>query len=309
MPSPESTKTLRIGKRTFTVSNLEKVFYPKTGFTKGEVIDYYIRVAPWMLPHLKDRPLTLKRYPDGVDGMSFYEKHCPTHRPDWVKIAAVWSEGNNENINFCLGNDLPTLVWAANIAVLEFHTFLAKSRNVMHPTMIAFDLDPGPPADIVDCCQIAIWVRDLLAKVGLQSFPKTSGSKGLQVYVPLNSAGVTFDDTKPFANAVAKRLEREHPDRTLSNMRKDLRVGKVFIDWSQNDNHKTTVCVYSMRAKEEPQVSTPAMWEEVETALKRREASLLKFAPADVLQRTEKFGDLFEPVLKLKQKMPKASAV
>jgi bifunctional non-homologous end joining protein LigD len=291
------------GKK-LSVSNLNKVLYPKAGFTKGQVIDYYIRIAPVLLPHLRDRPLTMKRYPNGVDAEFFYEKNCPSHRPSWVKTAKVWSEGNNRIMDYCLAQDLPTLVWAANLADLELHTSLARKKDVARPTVMVFDLDPGAPADIVQCCRVGLWLRDLLGRMKLKSFAKTSGSKGLQVYVPLNSA-VTFDDTKGLSRALAEHLEREHVDLVVSKMLKALRKGKVLVDWSQNDEHKTTVCVYSLRAKEEPTVSTPVTWDEVETCLKKKKADLLKFRCEKTLSRVEKMGDLFAPVEELKQKLPK----
>ena len=295
---------LIVEDRKIQVSNLDKVLYPKVGFTKGQVIDYYIRVAPVFLPHLKDRPLTMKRYPDGVEGEFFYEKNCPVHRPKWVKTAGVWSESNNRMMNYCLAQDLPTLVWAANLADLELHTSLARKSNIKRPTMMVFDLDPGAPADIVQCCQVGIWLSDLLLKMKLKSFAKTSGSKGLQVYVPLNTP-VTFDQTKDLSRALAQNLETDHGDLVTSNMSKAVRKGKVFVDWSQNDEHKTTICVYSPRAKEEPTVSTPVTWDEVENCLKKKKADLLKFRSEKVLARVEKLGDLFEPVEELKQKLPK----
>ena len=291
------------GKK-LAVSNLNKVLYPKVGFTKGQVIDYYIRIAPVLLPHLKDRPLTMKRYPNGVDGQFFYEKNCPSHRPNWVQTAKVWSEGNQRIMHYCLANDLPTLVWTSNLADLELHTSLSRKEKIERPTMMVFDLDPGAPADMVQCCQVGIWLRDLLARMKLKSWAKTSGSKGLQVYVPLNTP-VTYDDTKNLSRALAQHLEREHPDLVTSNMSKALRKRKVFVDWSQNDEHKTTVCVYSLRAKEEPTASAPVTWNEVETCLKKKKAELLKFRSEKVLARVEKLGDLFEPVEKLKQKLPK----
>ncbi|PYJ35447.1 MAG: ATP-dependent DNA ligase [Verrucomicrobia bacterium] len=291
------------GKK-LSVSNLDKVLYPKVGFTKGHVINYFIRVAPVLLPHLKDRPLTMKRYPDGVEGEFFYEKNCPSHRPKWVQTAKVWSEGNQRIMHYCLANDLPTLVWAANLADLELHTSLSRKDKIERPTMMVFDLDPGPPADIVQCCQVGIWLRDLLARMKLKSFAKTSGSKGLQVYVPLNTPA-TYDDTKGLSRSLAQHLEREHPDLVTSNMSKAVRKGKVFVDWSQNDEHKTTICVYSLRAKEEPTVSTPVTWNEVENCLKKKNAELLKFRSDQVLARMEKLGDLFEPVENLKQKPPR----
>jgi len=290
--------------KTLSVSNLDKVLYPKVGFTKGQVIDYYIRIAPVLLPHLKDRPLTMKRYPDGVEGEFFYEKNCPSHRPKWVKTAKVWSEGNNRMMDYCLAQDLPTLVWAANLADLELHASLARKEKISRPTMMVFDLDPGAPAGIVQCSQIGLWLRDLLGKMKLKSFAKTSGSKGLQVYVPLNTP-VTFDQTKDLSRALAQYLEREHAALVTSNMSKAVRKAKVFVDWSQNDEHKTTICVYSLRAKEEPTVSTPVTWDEVGNCLKKKKAELLKFRSDKVLTRVEKSGDLFASVEKLKQKLPK----
>jgi bifunctional non-homologous end joining protein LigD len=290
--------------RKLAVSNLDKLLYPKAGFTKGQVIDYYIRVAPVLLPHLKDRPLTMKRYPNGVEGEFFYEKNCPSHRPKWVQTAKVWSEGNQRIMHYCLANDLPTLVWTSNLADLELHTSLSRKEKIERPTMMVFDLDPGAPADMVQCCQVGVWLRDLLAKMKLKSWAKTSGSKGLQVYVPLNTP-VTYDDTKRLSRSLAEYLEREHPDRVTSNMSKAVRKGKVFVDWSQNDEHKTTICVYSLRAKEQPTVSTPVTWNEVENCLKKKNPDLLKFRSDQVLTRVEKHGDLFEPIEKLKQKLPK----
>jgi bifunctional non-homologous end joining protein LigD len=290
--------------RKLSVSNLDKILYPKVGFTKGQVIDYYIRVAPVLLPHLKDRPLTMKRYPDGVEGEFFYEKNCPEHRPKWVQTARVWSESNDRIMNYCLVQDLPTLVWAANLADLELHTSLSRKNKIERPTMMVFDLDPGAPADIVQCCQVGLWLRDLLGQMKLKSFAKTSGSKGLQIYVPLNTA-VTYDQTKNLSLALAQYLEREHADLVTSNMSKAVRKGKVFVDLSQNDEHKTTICVYSLRAREEPTVSTPVAWNEVENCLKKKKADLLRFRSDQVLARVEKRGDLFEPVKELKQKLPK----
>ena len=291
------------GKK-LAVSNLNKVLYPKAGFTKGQVIDYYIRIAPLLLPHLKDRPLTMKRYPDGVEGEFFYEKNCPAHRPKWVKTAKVWSEGNQNTMDYCLANDLPTLVWAANLADLELHTSLSRKNNIDRPTMMVFDLDPGAPADMVQCCKVGLWLRDLLSKMKLKSWAKTSGSKGLQVYVPLNTP-VSYEDTKGLSRSLAQYLERDHPDRVTSNMSKALRKAKVFVDWSQNDEHKTTICVYSLRAREEPTVSTPVTWNEVENCLKKKNAELLRFRSDQVLTRVEKQGDLFERIEGLKQKLPK----
>jgi bifunctional non-homologous end joining protein LigD len=295
------------GKR-LTLSNLDKVLYPSTGFTKGQVIDYYARIAPALLPHLGGRPVTMKRYPDGVDSEYFYEKNAPKHRPDWVKTAPIWSRHNRRHINFLLVDDLPTLTWLANLASLEIHPSLALASDINCPTMMVFDLDPGPPANVVQCAQVALWLREIFDHWGLESFPKTSGSKGLQIYIPLNTP-TTYDVTKPFANALARLLEHDHPELVVSDMKKEVRAGKVFVDWSQNDEHKTTVSVYSLRAREHPTVSTPVTWEEVERALKKKDPSLLVFEAPKVLERFEKMGDLHAPVLKLKQNLPQVQTV
>lgn len=295
---------LTVAGRQLAVSNLDKVLWPKAGFTKGEMINYYIQIAPVLLPHLKNRPLTMKRYPNGVEEQFFYEKNCPTHRPSWVKTATVWSEGNNRDMQYCLAQDLPTLVWAANLADIELHTSLSRKTNVARPTMMVFDLDPGAPADIVQCCEVGLWLREILQSLKLESFAKTSGSKGLQVYVPLNTP-VTYDDTKGLSRALAEYLEHEHPKLVLSKMARALRKGKIFVDWSQNDEHKTTVNVYSLRAKEHPTASTPVTWEEVAKCLKKKDAKLLTFHCRETLKRVEKMGDLFAPVETLKQKLPK----
>jgi bifunctional non-homologous end joining protein LigD len=294
--------------RKLSLTNLDKILYPATGFTKGQVVDYYVRIAPVLVPHLAGRPLTMKRYPGGVDQEYFFEKNAPMHRPDWVKTAPVWSEGNKRTINYLLANDLPTLVWIANLASIELHPSLSLSTDITVPTMIVFDLDPGPPANIVQCAQVGLWVREIFDHFGLQSFPKTSGSKGLQIYVPLNTK-TTYEQTKAFAHALARLLEHEHPELVVSDMKKAVRTNKVFVDWSQNDQHKTTISVYSLRAREHPTASTPVTWEEVEQALKKKDAGRLVFEAKDVLARVEKMGDLFEPVQKLKQKLPQLAGL
>ena len=301
-------QTVNVQGRELRVSNLSKVLYPQAGFTKGQIIDYYIRIAPVLLPHLRGRPLTMKRYPNGVGGMFFYEKNCPTHRPDWVQTAPIWSEGNNRWMDYCLVQDVATLVWAANLADIELHTSLSLAKKIEEPTFLAFDLDPGAPADIVQCCQVGLWIRDLFRSFGLECFPKTSGSKGLQIYVPLNTR-VTYDDTKSLAHAIARLLEQQHPQQVVSDMKKVQRVGKILVDWSQNDEHKTTICVYSLRAREQPTISTPVHWEEVEHCMKKKSPETLAFKSADVLKRVERDGDLFEPVLKMKQKLPSLAQV
>jgi bifunctional non-homologous end joining protein LigD len=300
-----SQKTeLAIGGRKLSVSNLGKVLYPETGFTKGQVIDYYVKISPVLLPHLKDRPITLKRYPEGVDGFFFYEKQCPSHRPGWIETTPVPSERRQEKrIDYCVMNDLPALVWAANLADLELHTFLHRAPAITRPNFLAFDLDPGPPADIILCCKVGLLIKKVFDALSLESFPKTSGSKGLQLFVPLNTP-TSYEKTKPFAHALAERLERDHPDLVVSKMQKSLRANKVLIDWSQNDEHKTTVCVYSLRAREHPTVSTPVTWEEVTKAAKSKNPRQLVFEAPDMLDRVENLGDLFEPVLRLKQRLP-----
>jgi bifunctional non-homologous end joining protein LigD len=293
-------REVRIGPRRLQLVNLDKVLYPQAGFTKAQVIDYYVRISKALLPHLRDRPLTLKRYPNGVDQPYFYEKRCPSHRPPWVRTAEA------DGIRFCLVNDLPSLVWAANLADLELHVPLARAKAFHRPDMVVFDLDPGAPADLVQCCEVALLLRVLFDSLGLVCFAKTSGSKGMQIYVPLNAPEVTYDDTKPFARAVAQALEREKPALIVSNMKKSLRAGKVLVDWSQNDPHKTTVCVYSLRAKERPMVSTPVTWEEV--AACSRGGERLAFDADAALRRVEANGDLFAPLLKMKQKLPRLRA-
>ncbi len=294
---------IEVAGKKLTVSNLGKVLYPEAGFTKGQVIDYYIRIAPVLLPHLKNRPITLKRYPDGVDGFFFYEKQCPAHRPDWVETTEVPAQREEGKIDYCLMNDLPALVWAANLADLELHTFLHRAPAITRPKVIAFDLDPGPPADMVLCCRVALWLQAVFDELGLQTFAKTSGSKGLQIFVPLNTA-TNYEKTKAFAHALAEKMEREHPEHVVSRMQKALRRGKVLIDWSQNDEHKTTVNVYSLRAKSRPTVSTPVTWEEVRSVAKKGDATKLEFTSDAVLKRVQKRGDLFAPLLTLKQKLP-----
>jgi bifunctional non-homologous end joining protein LigD len=294
-----SRVTVEVDGRQLSLSNLDKVMYPAVGFTKGQVIDYYTRVAPALLPHLRDRPLTLKRYPNGVEGGHFYEKQCPSHRPDWVRSEPV--ELRSKTIQFCVCDDLPTLVWLANLADLELHPSLSKVREVGRPTLMAFDLDPGPGTGLAECCEVALILREALARLGLECFAKTSGSKGIQVYVPLNVDDVDYDrGTKLLSNALARHLESEHPKLIVSSQRKELRKDRVLIDWSQNDEHKTTVSVYSLRARERPTVSTPLSWDEVEEA----DPDTLVFEAEDVLARVEEHGDLFAPVAELKQRLP-----
>ncbi|HEY0391581.1 MAG TPA: DNA ligase D [Solirubrobacterales bacterium] len=300
---PRKRVTVTVEGHELSFSNLDKVLYPEAGFTKGELIEWYARIGEVLLPHLRGRPLTLKRYPDGVDAGHFYEKRCPKHRPEWVRTARVWSERHEEEIDYCLVEDLPTLVWAANLADIELHTSLSLAAEIERPTAVVFDLDPGAPADLLDCAQVAIWIRGMFEQLGLHAYAKTSGSKGIQVYAPLNTA-VTYERTKPFARAVAETLEDKFPERVVSRMVKSRRRGKVLIDWSQNDQHKTTVCVYSLRAKRRPTVSTPLEWDEVEAALAAGDGKRLVFDHAAVLQRVEQKGDLFAPLLSERQELP-----
>jgi len=293
---------VRVAQRTLKVTNLDKGMYPKVGFTKRDVIDYYVAIAPAILPHLEARPLTRVRFPNGVEGKSFFEKQCPTHRPEWVKLAPV--QLSDKVVEFCICDDLPTLVWLANLAALELHPQLHRSEDLSRPTMMVFDLDPGAPATIVECCRVGLWLEGMFENLGLQSFAKTSGSKGLQVYVPLNVPGVTYAQTKGFALAVAELLEASEPNLVVSQMSKELRKGKVFIDYSQNDQHKTTVCVYSLRARERPTVSTPITWEEVRACLDSGDPGDLVFDARQVVERFAEHGDLSAPVLSIAQEIP-----
>ncbi|MGZ4431121.1 MAG: non-homologous end-joining DNA ligase [Gaiellales bacterium] len=298
-----SAHQVTVGGRRLRLTNLDKVLYPEAGFTKADVIDYYQRIAPALLPHTRDRPLTMKRYPNGVDDEFFYQKECPKHRPEWMRTVPVWSRSNNRHVNFCVVDDEPALIWTANLACLELHTSMSLATDVSQPRILVFDFDPGPPATVVECCRVALLVRELLGAAGLECFAKTSGSKGLQLYAPINTPA-TYDDTKTLARACARVLEERHPDLIVSNMRKTLRGGKVLIDWSQNDDMKTTVSVYSLRARSRPTVSTPITWDEVENCLSRGDPELLVFDSAQVLKRVHDLGDLFEPVQRLKQKLP-----
>ena len=297
--------TLNVEGKDVPVTNLDKIYYPKAGFTKGEMLAYYIKIAPILLPHLKDRPLTMKRYPNGVEAPFFYEKQCPRPTPPFVETCQVARHHKPGSIQFCLANNLPTLVWAANLGDLELHTFLSKAPDVHKPTEIVFDLDPGPPANAVQCAQVALWLREMFSNLGLEVFIKSSGSKGMQAYIPLNTP-TTYAETTPFAKAVAQTLEKIHPELVVSDMKKELRHGKVLVDWSQNSETKTTVCVYSLRAKDRPFVSMPLEWSEVETCLKKKDASLVFFEAVDALKRVEKKGDLFSPILTMKQSLKDA---
>lgn len=288
---------VRVGERSLSLSNLDKVLWPETGFTKGQLIDYYSRIATVMVPHLTRRPITLRRWPNGVDGPSFFEKNCPSHKPPWVESVLMG------DVRYCLIDEPASLVWVANLAAIEIHPSLAQATDLDVPTTVVFDLDPGAPADVITCAEVAFILRDSLERLGLQAWPKTSGSKGIQVYAPLNS-GAGYDRVKPFAQAVAQLLERDHPELIVSVMEKSRRKKKVLIDWSQNTASKTTVAVYSVRALDRPSVSTPVTWDELDGALSARDPSLLRFEPDQVVERVERLGDLHAPVLELRQELP-----
>jgi bifunctional non-homologous end joining protein LigD len=295
---PEPTRVeVRVGERSLSLSNLDKVLWPQTGFTKGELIDYYSRIAPLMVPHLTRRPITLRRWPNGVEGQSFFEKNCPSHKPPWIESVPMG------DVNYCLIDEQAALVWVANLASIEIHPSLAQAPDLEVPTAVVFDLDPGAPADVITCAEVAFILRDALRRLGLEAWPKTSGSKGIQVYAPLNT-GASYDRVKPFAQAIAQLLERDHPDLIVSVMDKSLRKKKVLIDWSQNTASKTTVAVYSVRALDRPSVSTPITWDELEKARSTGDASLLRFEPQQVLDRVAEFGDLHAPVLEVRQELP-----
>ncbi|HXW59193.1 MAG TPA: DNA ligase D [Solirubrobacteraceae bacterium] len=302
VPEHGKSATVRVDGRELKLSNLDKTLYPKARWTKREVIDYYASISPVILAHLRDRPLTIKRWPDGVDGKFFFQKQAVAHRPDWVKTATVPSE--SKPIDYLLVQDLPTLIWLANLAALELHAPLSRAGQIERPTTLVFDLDPGPPATIVECCRVAVTLRGMFDNLGLESFAKTSGKKGLQLYVPLNSRSVSYEQTKPFARAVAELLEGAEPDLVVSRMTKKLRKGKVLVDWSQNDHRKTTICVYSLRAVQRPTVSTPVTWDEVQSALRSGDPNELSFEAGEVLARVAEHGDLFAPVLSLAQRLP-----
>ncbi|WAL64563.1 non-homologous end-joining DNA ligase [Amycolatopsis cynarae] len=287
--------TVQVDGRRMVLSNLDKVLYPETGFTKGDVIDYYARVAPVLLPHLRDRPTTFRRFPEGVGGEPFFEKDVARHAPAWVRTARLPSSRGREGVNaHPLINDLPTLVWAANLAALELHVpqwTVGPGQTRHPPDLLVFDLDPGAPATIVECCRVAVLLREELAADGLTPYAKTSGSKGLQLYCGVRARRPAA--TSEYARAIGTRLAGRHPGEVVAAMAKALRPGKVFIDWSQNNPAKTTVAPYSLRGRERPTVSTPVTWEEVESC---RRPEDLTFTSGDALARVEAHGDLFAPV-------------
>ena len=290
---------VRVGEHTLTLTNLDKVLYPEVGFTKGEVIDYYARIAPVLLTHCADRCVTFRRFPDGVDHEGFFEKRCPKHRPEWVPVAVGPGDRNGE-VAYCLLEEPAAVVWAANLAALELHTPMARTDDLDSPQMVVFDLDPGPRTDIADCARVALELRELVGTLGLELYAKTSGSKGMQLYLPLNSPH-THEHCSDFALAAAQVLERRDPERITTTMAKAQRHGRVFIDWSQNSRHKTTICAYSLRARSTPTVSTPVSWEEVaDTAA----GMPLSFEAAEVVARVEELGDLFAPTATVVQSLP-----
>jgi bifunctional non-homologous end joining protein LigD len=292
---------MEVEGRQLRIEHLDRVLYPQTGTTKAELLDYYVRISRVMLPHLRDRLLHMHRYPEGVTGPRFWQKACPEHRPPWLPTAPVFSRDKGADIHYCVVNELAALLWAVNIGSLELHTSLHRADELDRPAVVALDLDPGEGAGIVQCCEVALWLRDALARVGLRSHPKTSGGKGLQLYVPLNDDGVTYAQTKPFARGLAELFEQRRPDTVVSVMARAARRGRVLIDWSQNTPHKSTVCVYSVRARPRPTVSTPVTWDEVETVVASGDGDSLVFEMADVLERVERHGDLFADVLSMRQ--------
>jgi len=286
--------SLDVGGRRLAIKNLDRLVFPRAGTTKGELLDYYVRIGDTMLAHLHERLLHMHRYPEGVEGPRFWQKGCPDHKPAWIPTAPVWSRDKGENIDYCVVDEVPAILWAVNIGSIELHTSLHRVDAMHAPTTLAFDLDPGEGVGLTECCQVALRLRELFGRLGMEAFPKTSGSKGLQVYVPLNS-GLSYEVTKPVARRIAELLEEETPDRVVSRMARDLRAGKVLVDWSQNTEHKSMVCVYSVRAKARPTVSTPLHWSELEAALDAADTEALVFEMGDVLERVDAHGDLWLP--------------
>ncbi len=298
-----SRKIVEIAGRRLSLSNLEKDLYPAYGFTKAHILEYYRRISRFILPHLHDRALTLKRYPEGVDQDFFFEKRCPGHRPAWTKTAEIRRD-DGERLTVCLVNDLETLIWVANLASLELHVPLARAGSHETPDALVFDLDPGEPADILDCARVALILRDLLSPLGLASYAKTSGQKGLHVYVPLNRPETTFADTKKFSKVVAEIMQKNYPELVTAKMAKESRTGKVFINWSQNDSASTMICVYSLRARQKPYVSFPLSWRELERLAGQNDPEKLQVLHDEAVSRAEEQGDLFQEVLVKQQKLP-----
>jgi bifunctional non-homologous end joining protein LigD len=298
-----SRKVVEIAGRRLSLSNLEKDLYPAYGFTKAHILEYYRRIAKFILPHLKDRALTLKRYPEGVEKDFFFEKRCPSHHPAWAKTAEI-RQDNGERMTVCLVNDLETLMWVTNLASIELHVPLARTSSPETPDSMVFDLDPGDQANILNCARVALILWDLLSELRLTSYVKTSGKKGLHVYVPLNRKETTFENTKKFSKAVAGIIQKNYPDQVTSKMAKEYREEKVFINWSQNDSSKTMICVYSLRAREKPIVSSPLEWKELENLAEQGSPEKLQVIHSEAVSKAEKQGDLFQEVLVKKQKLP-----
>jgi bifunctional non-homologous end joining protein LigD len=303
MADATTSTSVSIDGHTLKLSNLGKVLYPEAGFTKGEVIDYYTRIAPVMLTHIGDRAISMHRYPNGVDAESFWAKRCPSYHPSFVGTA-IGPGDRGGDIYYCVLGNRAAMVWAANMAALEIHGPMARAVDIEHPTMVVFDLDPGPGTDIADCAEIALLIREVLDGIGLACWPKTSGSKGMQLYLPVNTPGLTHEQASAFARTVAVAMERHHGDRVTSNMAKNQRTDRVFIDWSQNSRHKTTVAPYSLRARTRPTVSTPVSWDEVEAAA---DGAPLTFETSDVIDRVNDLGDLFADVATVEQTLPRPS--
>jgi bifunctional non-homologous end joining protein LigD len=304
MPTKAAGREVDVDGRRFELRHLDKVLYPESGFTKAQMLDYYSRIAEFMLPHIEDRAVTLKRYPHGAGGDFFFEKACPSYRPSWMKTTTRYAESSEREVDYCVVNDRASLIWLANQSTMEFHVPLALRRSPDRPRLIVFDLDPGPGMTAVDCASVALTLKDRLAADGLDCWPKSSGSKGIHIYVPLNRPRMTFDRTKDYAHKVAKDLVDERDD-VVANMRKSARNQRIFIDWSQNSTNKTTVCAYSLRAREQATVSAPVTWDEVRAALKKKNADLLLHTTDDVLDRAEELGDIFADVLTVEQALPR----
>jgi bifunctional non-homologous end joining protein LigD len=298
-----SRKIVEIAGKRLSLANLEKDLYPSYGFTKAHVLEYYWRMADFILPHLKNRALTLKRYPEGVDKDYFFEKRCPRHHPDWVETAEIIKD-DEETMTYCIVNDLKTLMWVENLASIELHVPLGRAASPETADSMVFDLDPGDHANILNCTRVALILRNLLSELQLTSYIKTSGKKGLHLYVPLHRKETTFDDTKAFSKAVAEIMQKNYPDLVTAKMAKEYRKGKVFINWSQNDSSKTMICVYSLRAREKPYVSFPLEWNELESLASQDDPEKLQVTHSEAVSRAEKSGDLFQEVLTKKQKLP-----
>ena len=296
-----------VGCRRLRLTNLDKSMYPIAGMAKRQVIEYYARVAETMLPHVKGRPLTLKRFPDGIGGAYFFEKQCPRYRPDWVSTVPIWTEQYGTHYEYCVVTEPATLVWLANLASLEVHPALARAEDLSRPTGVAFDVDPGYPAGLLESCHVARWLHGLFERLGLRSFVKSSGSKGLHVHIPLNITDVGYSQTKAFARQVAQSLQQRFPELVLATVSRARRAGKVLIDWGQNDRHKTIVAPYSLRANDPPTVSVPLRWREVDDAVEARDSDRLVLSPSEMLERLEREGDLFAQSLDIRQTLPQLS--